>query len=97
MYDVYLKAQGKYAVELELEAGSNTAASQAAFAKIGAYHDQLAAYVAVLLQTRESLDRLVESLGRGTPAAGDLRAVTREAIEIRNSAEEFWAAVRKSR
>jgi hypothetical protein len=97
MYDLYLKAQGKHAIELELAAGSNNATVQAEYAKITAYHQQLTAYVKLLEQTRESLDRLLDVMNSGAATAGDLRAVIREAVEIRLAAEAFWAVANKSR
>lgn len=97
MYTLYRRGQGKYAAEVEIAAGSNDAVAMAAWARIGAYHDQLTAYVKVLNQTRDSADRLVEAMERGAGSTDDLRAVIREAIEIRAAAGEFWDAVRASR
>ena len=97
MYNLYKTSQGKFAVELELSAGTGNKAALDAYAKIGAYHDQLTAYVKVLDQTGSSFARLVETLKSGAGSTADLRATIREAIEIRKAAETFWAEVRKAK
>lgn len=97
MYALYKTAQGKYAVELELSAGSANKTVLAAYAKIGSYHDQLAAYVKLLNQTRSSFAQLVTALESGRGTVGDVRAAITEAIEIKKAAEEFWSEVRKAK
>lgn len=97
MYTLYKTSQGKYAVELELSGGTGNKAALDAYAKIGAYHDQLTAYVKLLDQTRSSFAHLVETLKTGTGTTAELRASIREAIEIRKASEAFWAEVRKAR
>ncbi len=96
MYKLYRRAQGAYGRSLENSDGSVNKAAIAAYRKIGAYHDQLTAYVKLLDQTRSSFDQLIVDLETGTPTSADVRANIREAIEIRNAAENFWAEVRKA-
>ncbi|MTI04041.1 hypothetical protein E1180_00720 [Roseibium denhamense] len=96
MYRLYQSAQGKYAVEVELAGGTGNKAARAEYAKIGAFHDQLTAYVKLLDQTRASFRQLLVSLKNGTPTTADVRANIRTAIEIRAAAEAFWSEVRKA-
>lgn len=97
MYSLYKTSQGKYAVELELSGGTGNRAAMEAYAAIGAYHDQLTAYVRLLDQTRSSFAQLIGALESGAGSTDDLRAAIREAIEIRKASEAFWAEVRKAR
>lgn len=97
MYNLYQKAQGKYAVEVELSGGTGNKAARVEYAKIGAYHDQLTAYVNLLDQTKSSFQQLVFTLENGTSSTADLRANIRSAIEIRKAADEFWTEVRKAK
>lgn len=97
MYNLYKTSQGKYAVELELSGGTGNKAALEAYAAIGAYHDQLSAYVKLLDQTQSSFEKLVEALESGAGTTADLRSTIREAIEIRKAAEDFWAEVRKAK
>ncbi|WP_434050657.1 MAG: hypothetical protein RDA78_15120 [Roseibium sp.] len=96
MYKLYKAAQGKYAVEVELAGGTGNKAARAEFAKIGAFHDQLTAYVKLLDQTEASFRQLVFSLKNGTATTADVRANIRTAIEIRKAADAFWSEVRKA-
>jgi hypothetical protein len=97
MYTLYKTSQGKYAVELELSGGTGNKAAMEAYAKIGAYHDQLTAYVKLLDQTKSSFAQLIGALETGAGSTADLRAAIREAIEIRKASEAFWAEVRKAK
>ena len=94
MYNLYQKAQGKYAVEVELSGSGKAAAAE--YAKIGAYHDQLTAYVKLLDQTKASFNQLVFALENGTASTAELRSNIRQAIEVRKAAEAFWKEVRKA-
>lgn len=97
MYSLYKTSQGKYAVELELSGSTGNKAAMEVYARIGAYHDQLTAYVKLLDQTKSSFSQLIGALKSGAGSTADLRATIREAIEIKKASETFWAEVRKAK
>lgn len=97
MYRLYFISQFKYSQDLEIAGGRKNKAALDARAKIGPYHDQLTAYVKLLVQTNESFAQLLTALESGSGSPDDLRAAIRESIEIKKAAEDFWAEVRKAK
>ena len=97
MYALYSLGQNIIAIEIAAKFGRNSAEAVAERQKIAAFHASLTAYVKLLDKTKDSLNRLADAIASGGTSLSDLRAVVREATEMRNSADAFWVAVRELR
>jgi hypothetical protein len=62
-----------------------------------AYHDSLAAYVAILRQAKATHARLATVAGTPSNTPSDFRLMVEEAAKIQAKADTFWDAVRKLR
>jgi hypothetical protein len=65
--------------------------------RIGAFHSALAAYVNLLEATRKSHSLLADSAASRINSIDDIRSFVAGAIDIRQSAAEFWNKIREVR
>jgi hypothetical protein len=97
MYEIYKKHQiGVWNASTEVH-GFGSAEAKRELDRIAAFHTALSAYVNMLEATRKSHALLAESASAQVNSVNDIRNFVTGAIEIRQSATEFWNKIRDVR